>query len=62
MYRILAPGITENPIFMHLTDASPTGIKAAAEIDGDKLMINGEPVSLTAAHTARDGARSGSGM
>jgi hypothetical protein len=31
MYRILAPGITENPIFMHLTDTSPKGIRKAVD-------------------------------
>lgn len=31
MYRILAPGITENPIFMHLTDITPAGIKRAVD-------------------------------
>ena len=31
MYRTLAPGITENPIFMHLTDTTPKGIKKAVD-------------------------------
>lgn len=31
MYRTLAPQVTENPIFMHLTDTSPEGIKKAVD-------------------------------
>ena len=31
MYRTLAPQITENPIFMHLTDTTPAGIKKAVD-------------------------------
>ena len=31
MYRILAPGVTENPIFMHLTDTTPKGIRKAVD-------------------------------
>ena len=31
MYRTLAPQITENPIFMHLTDATPSGIRRAVD-------------------------------
>jgi len=31
MYRILAPQITENPTFMHLTDTSAAGIKKAVD-------------------------------
>lgn len=31
MYRILAPGVTENPIFMHLTDTSPAGVRKAVD-------------------------------
>ena len=31
MYRTLSPQVTENPIFMHLTDASPAGIRSAVD-------------------------------
>ena len=31
MYRTLAPQVTENPIFMHLTDTTPAGIKKAVD-------------------------------
>jgi hypothetical protein len=31
MYRTLAPQITENPIFMHLTDTSPAGVRSAVD-------------------------------
>ena len=31
MYRTLAPQITENPTFMHLTKATPAGIRAAVD-------------------------------
>jgi hypothetical protein len=31
MYRILAPGVTENPIFMHLTDTTPKGVRKAVD-------------------------------
>eukprot|EP01079_Euglenida_sp_SAG-EU17-18_P007468 gene7468-1334_t len=31
MYRTVAPQVTENPVFMHLTDTSPEGIKKAAD-------------------------------
>ena len=31
MYRTLAPQVTENPIFMHLTDTTPAGIAKAVD-------------------------------
>mgnify|MGYP000564491319 CR=1 FL=1 len=31
MYRTLAPQVTENPIFMHLTDTTPEGIRSAVD-------------------------------
>lgn len=31
MYRLLAPQITENPIFMQATDVTPEGLKAAVD-------------------------------
>ena len=44
MYRTLAPQITENPIFMHLTDATPLGIQNAvdqcAEVGFEMIMLS----------------------
>ena len=31
MYRILAPQVTENPVFMHLTDTTPKGVRKAVD-------------------------------
>eukprot|EP00911_Craspedida_sp_UC1_P001207 UC1_evm2s912 len=31
MYRTLAPQTTENPVFMHLTDTSPSGVRDAVD-------------------------------
>ena len=31
MYRTLAPQVTENPVFMHLTNTTPAGIRAAVD-------------------------------
>jgi hypothetical protein len=44
MYRTLAPQITENPIFMHLTDATPLGIRTAvdqcAEVGFEMIILS----------------------
>lgn len=44
MYRTLAPQITENPIFMHLTDTSPAGIMKAvdqcAEVGFEMIILS----------------------
>jgi len=44
MYRTLAPQITENPIFMHLTDSTPLGIQNAvdqcAEVGFEMIMLS----------------------
>jgi hypothetical protein len=31
MYRVLAPQVTENPVFMHLTDTSAEGVRKAVD-------------------------------
>ena len=31
MYRVLAPQVTENPVFMHLTDTTPKGVRKAVD-------------------------------
>ena len=43
MYRILAPQVTENPVFMHLTDTTPKGVRKAVDQCAE--------VGLCAAHT-----------
>jgi hypothetical protein len=44
MYRTIAPWVTENPIFMHVTDASPEAIRTAidqcAEVGFEMLIIS----------------------
>lgn len=44
MYRTLAPQITENPTFMHLTNATPAGIRAAvdqcAEVGFEMIILS----------------------
>lgn len=44
MYRTLAPQVTENPVFMHLTNTSPQGIKDAvdqcAEVGFEMIILS----------------------
>jgi hypothetical protein len=44
MYRTLAPQVTENPVFMHLTDATAAGIRSAvdqcAEVGFEMIILS----------------------
>jgi hypothetical protein len=44
MYRTLAPQVTENPVFMHLTKTTPEGIRAAvdqcAEVGFEMIILS----------------------
>jgi hypothetical protein len=46
--RVLAPGVTENPIFMHLTDTTPKGVRKAVDQCAEVRFRKRIPLSLFA--------------